>query len=62
MFFTFPEDAHWNAERRPSSPGSRSATIAASSGSRDVYSSAYCQSGPPPCYRRVPASHGVDGR
>jgi hypothetical protein len=38
MFFTFPEDAHWNAERQVVEYGSRSASTRAWSGSRGACS------------------------
>ena len=34
MFFSFPEDAHWNVEQQAVEFGSRSASAAVSSGSR----------------------------
>ena len=47
MFFTFPENAHWNAERRPWSSGSRSGSTAAWSASPDARFSACYRSDPP---------------
>ena len=45
MFFTFPEDARWNADRQAVEFGSGSENTAAWSGSRGACSSACCRSG-----------------
>jgi hypothetical protein len=42
MFFTFPEDARWNAERQAEEIGVEIGEC------RGVCSNAYCQSGPHP--------------
>jgi len=41
MFFTFPEDAHWNADRQAVEFGVEIASTAVSSGSRGACSSVY---------------------
>ena len=47
MFFSFPEDAHWNVEQQAVEFGSRSGSTVASSGSRGKYSNDYYRSGRP---------------
>jgi hypothetical protein len=47
MFFTFPEDAHWNAEQQAVEFGVEIGSTAASSGFRGACSNAYSRSGPP---------------
>jgi hypothetical protein len=48
VFFTFPEDTRWNAERQAVEFGSRSASTAAWSRSHGGSFSAYSVSRPPP--------------
>jgi hypothetical protein len=65
MFFTFPEDARWNAEQQAVEFGSRSASTAVWPGSRGACSNAYCLNGHPRAVRRSvlsPASPVGDHR
>ena len=61
MFFTFPEDARWNAERRAVEFGAEIGEYLGVVRGRGAYSGGFCPSGPRPSGVSRPTTYSGPG-